>query len=77
MSYAPKGEEMKHFHDGQKITELMFPDGDNIASAEDLTITVQMENGQMGMVPWAVVKSSTGTWKWNLALVLGVELEKK
>lgn len=64
-----------NFHDGQKLTHLYFPDGEDIMASGTLTITVIMEDGQSGLAPWALVESNSGVTKWNLALVLGVELE--
>lgn len=63
------------FHNGQKLKALLFPDDENINASGTLTITVLMESGQMAGVPWAVVEDAGRVWKWNLALVLGVELE--
>lgn len=63
------------FYCGQKLKALYFTDGDDIHADDNTTITVIMETGQMAMVPWALVDSGDSVHKWNLALVLGVELE--
>lgn len=64
------------FHNGQKLKALCFSDDENINASDTLTIAVLMESGQMAGVPWAVVEDAGRVWKWNLALVLGVELEE-
>ena len=66
----------KHdFRNGQKLKALFFPDNEDIHASDTLTITILMESGQMAGVPWAVVEDAGRVWKWNLALMLGVELE--
>lgn len=63
------------FKRDQKLKALHFTDGEDIFADSKTTITVVMENGQMVGVPWAVVDDGTSVRKWNLALVLGVEME--
>ncbi len=63
------------FHNGQKLKALHFADGEDIFANSGTTITVIMESGQMAGVAWAMVEGGGRLHKWNLALVLGVELE--
>ena len=65
--------EQHKFHDGQKLNAIHFPDGDDISATSETTITVIME---MDGVPWAIVDGHGSIQKWNLALVMGVELEQ-
>lgn len=65
------------FHDNQKLAALYFHDDATIEASHNTTITVIMENGQMGSVPWAIVEGPSGCHKWNLSLVLGVTILKE
>lgn len=63
------------FTNGMKLKAIHFADGEDIYADESTQITIIMESGQMGNVPWALVDDGHQMHQWNLALVLGVELE--
>ena len=59
------------FHEGQKLKAVYWSD---CGTLKDDDITVVMENGQMALTPWALVKSGQRVTKINLALAEMVEL---
>lgn len=63
------------FYDGQKLKALLFCSSE-ITANENIKITVVMESEQAANVPWALVVDlkAKRSWKWNLALLEGVEL---
>lgn len=63
------------FINGMKLKAIHFIDGEDIYATDGTTITVIFENGQMNAVPWALVDDGNRVHQWNLAHVLGVELE--
>jgi hypothetical protein len=67
---------MKNLKEGLELTAISFDDPEQkcswIVGLNCKRITVSMEAGQMGLVPWAVI--DTGTMV-NLALVEQVEIK--
>jgi len=63
------------FYEGQKLKKVYWS-GDCSTNIDD-DITVVMENGQMDLVPWALVKSDNRSIKINLALADMVELSEE
>jgi len=71
----------KPFFDGQSLSaiyvdkESMFRVGESMDEAK--SITVGMESGQMGYVPWAIIILNSGEiLKFNMALMYGVKTKK-
>ena len=70
---------MFNFTEGQQLEAVWYVEGQQgyLVGHEGCTkITVVMENGQMGKVPWAYVETAKGDKKLNLALMEEVELPK-
>lgn len=63
------------FRNGMKLKAIHFTDDTDIYANDSTQITVVMEAGQMALVPWAIVNDGNRIHQWNLAHVLGVELE--
>lgn len=68
------------FFEGQSLSKLWWEQGElvTVGRCGVSSIKISMENGQMSVVPWAVVFYEDGRCrKRNLALASGVELDLK
>ena len=73
---------IKCFYEGQKLRGVVMSGGYKVSITDTdnpiESITIIMERGQMGMVPWAgVMFEDESVEKLNLALAAGVSLWEK